>query len=285
MTATASPVLVTEVSTGYLRVTFNNPPINLFDPDVFAALRLLTERLEADDDVRVVVLESADPDYWISHLDVHRLHEVPDVPGAANLAEEWHRFVTRFAGLPVISIASIRGRTRGIGNELALACDMRFASREKAIVAQPEVGFGVPPGGGALDWLPALVGRSRALEIIASADDFDATTAELYGWVNRALADAELDGFVDALARRIAGWHRPAIASAKRIIDERTPPPSEGDLLQSFSAILEAVGWPAARARMAEMEERGWGKATEAELNHPDHLRELAEQLAETQEG
>jgi enoyl-CoA hydratase/carnithine racemase len=285
MTATASPVQIREPRTGYLRVTFHNPPINLFDPDVFAALRLLLERLEGDEEVRVVVLDSSDADYWISHLDVHRLYEVPEIPGAANLAEEWHRFVTGLAHLPVVSIASIRGRARGIGNELALACDLRFASREKAIVAQPEVGFGVPPGGGALDWLPALVGRSRAIEIIASADDYDADTAERYGWINRAVPDVELDEFVDALANRIAGWHRPAIASAKRIINERTAPPSEGDLLQSFSAILQAVGWPEARSRMAAMEERGWGKATEVELHHPLHLRRLAEELSGSTEA
>jgi enoyl-CoA hydratase/carnithine racemase len=194
------PVRVKVVGPGYWRATFDNPPINLFDPDVFAALRVLLDRAESDEDVRVLVFDSADPDYYISHLDVDRVSEVPEIPGAANLADEWHHFVTRLASSLVLSIASIRGRVRGIGTEFVLACDMRFASAETAILAQPEVGFGVVPGGGGLDWLPRLTGRCRALEIITGAQDFDAGTAERYGWINRALPDQELDGFVDELA-------------------------------------------------------------------------------------
>jgi len=154
---------------------------------------------------------------------------------------------------------------------------MRFASREKAILAQPEVGFGVVPGGGGIEWLPRLVGRSRALEIIVGAQDFDADTAERYGWINRALPDAELDRFVEALARRIAGFDRRAVAKAKSLVNQRSAPASEGDLLQSFNAILEAVKWPEAHARMAAMAARGWGTRSEAELNHPAHLEQLDE--------
>jgi enoyl-CoA hydratase/carnithine racemase len=251
-------------------VTFDSPLINLFDPDVFAQLRLLVDEWERRADVRVVVFDSADPDYWISHLDVHRLNEVPDGPGAAKLADEWHHFVTRLARLPVITIAMIRGRARGIGNEFALACDMRFASREKALLAQPEVGFGVVPGGGGLDWLPALVGRSRAIEIVTSADDYDADTAERYGWINRAVPDDQLDATVDALANRIAAW----------LINERVPPPSEGDLLESFSVILAAVARPGAQARLRAMEELGWGSRSDVERDHPAHLVDVAERIA-----
>jgi enoyl-CoA hydratase/carnithine racemase len=279
------PVRVTEVTPGYWRVTFDNPPINLFDPGIFAALRLLLDRIETDENVRVLVFDAADSDYYISHLDVERVFEVPDIPGAANLADEWHHFVTRLAHSPVLSIASIRGRVRGIGNEFVLACDMRFASKEKAILAQPEVGFGVVPGGGGFDWLPRLVGRSRALEIITGGQDFDADTAERYGWINRALPDDELDAFVDELATRIGGFERRALATAKRLVNERSAPASEGELLQSFKSILEAITWPEAHARMAAMEAKGWGKKTEAELNHPYHLGLLANELAGSDRG
>lgn len=279
MTA-SHPVRTTEITPGYWRVTFDNPPINLFDPDVFAALRLLLDQLEHDEHVRVVVFDTADPDYYISHLDVKRLYEVPAIPGAANLAEEWHHFVARLASAPVVSIASIRGRVRGIGNEFVLACDLRFASRERSILAQPEVGFGVVPGGGGIEWLPRLVGRSRALEIILGAQDFDADTAERYGWINRSLPDAQLDGFIDVLARRIGGFDRRALAKAKSLVNQRIAPASEGELLQSFNAILEAVKWPEAHARMAAMAAKGWGTKSEAELNHPDHLGLLAGELA-----
>ena len=137
-----------------------------------------------------------------------------DLPGAAPFSE-WPAFVTRLAQSRVISIAKVRGRARGHGSELALACDMRFASREKAIFAQTEVGSAVVPGGGATEWLTALAGRSRALEIIVGADDFDAIIAEKYGWVNRALPDAELDGFVDNFARRIASFEKRPLELAR----------------------------------------------------------------------
>ena len=162
-----------------------------------------------------------------------------------------------------------------------LACDMRFASKEKAILAQPEVGFGVVPGGGGgLDWLPRVAGRSRALEIITGGQDFDGDTAERYGLVNRALPDAQLDSFVDALATRIGGFERRALATAKRIVNERSPVPAEGELLQSFRAILEAITWPEAHARMAAMRAKGWGTVSDGELNHPGHLGVLTSELA-----
>ena len=141
--ANDGPLRISEASAGYWRVTLDNPPINLFDPEVFAALRLLLDQVESDETVRVLVFDSADPDYYISHLDVARVEEVPAIPGGANLADEWHHFVTRLARSSVLSIASIRGRVRGIGNEFVLACDMRFASAEKAILGQAEVGFGL----------------------------------------------------------------------------------------------------------------------------------------------
>ena len=160
--------------------------------------------LEADPSVKVVVFQSANPDFFIAHLDVSKAAEQPGI------LRLWRDLVVRLSSAPVVSIAKIRGYTRGIGNEFVLACDMRFASRQTAIFGNPEVGVGLVPGGGAMEWLPRLVGRSRALEFVLSADDFDADIAERYGWVNRTLDDDDLDSFVDALARRLASFDREA---------------------------------------------------------------------------
>jgi enoyl-CoA hydratase/carnithine racemase len=235
--------------------------------------------METDPDLHVVIIDSANPEYFVAHLDVGRLHEVPDRPGAADLATTWADTVVRFATAPVLTIAAIRGRCRGIGNELALACDLRFAGLDTAVLAQPEVGFGVVPGGGGLDRLPRLIGRSRALEVLCSGADVDAATAELYGWVNRAVPDDDLDAHVDALARRVAGFDRHALATIKRIVDERVATPSEGELLQSFAAISAAIERPQAQQRVQTMLADGWGTDSETERDHPELVGRLAARL------
>jgi enoyl-CoA hydratase/carnithine racemase len=168
--------------------------------ELIAELGALMTDLEADSSVKVVVFQSANPDFFIAHLDVAKAAERPEV------LDLWRDFVLRLSSAPIVSIAKIRGRTRGIGNEFVLACDMRFASRQNALFGNPEVGVGLIPGGGALEWLPRLVGRSRALEIVLSADDFDADIAERYGWVNRALDDPRL---ICRYARPAPGLIRP----------------------------------------------------------------------------
>ncbi len=187
---------------GRWTITFSNPPINMFVPATIVELGALMTDLEADPSVKVAVFQSANPEFFIAHLDVAKAAERPEVLGL------WRDFVLRLAFAPVVSIAKIRGRTRGIGNEFVLACDMRFASRQSALFGNPEVGVGLVPGGGALEWLPRLVGRSRALEIVLSGEDFDADIAERYGWVNRSLDDNDLDSFVDTLVRRLASFDR-----------------------------------------------------------------------------
>ena len=184
---------------GRWTITFSNPPINMFLPATIDELGMLMSDLETDPSVKVVVFESANPDFFVAHLDVAKAAERPGV------LDLWRDFVLRLSSSPVVSVAKIRGRTRGIGNEFVLACDMRFASRQRAIFGNPEVGVGLVPGGGAMEWLPRLVGRSRALEFVLSADDFDADIAERYGWVNRTLDDDNLDSFVEALVR---AWPR-----------------------------------------------------------------------------
>ena len=193
--------------------------------------------LEADPSVKVVVFQSANPDFFIAHLDVSKAAERPEVLGL------WRDFVLRLSSTPVVSIAKIRGRTRGIGNEFVLACDMRFASRQSALFGNPEIGVGLVPGGGALEWLPRLVGRSRALEIVLSGDDFDADIAERYGWVNRTLDDDDLDSFVDALVRRLASFDREALAAAKAQIN-RFGMPTATELQSSNDLFFPTLAWP-----------------------------------------
>jgi len=174
-----------------------------------------------------------------------------------------------------VSIAKIRGRTRGIGNEFVLACDMRFASRQSALFGQPEVGVGLIPGGGALEWLPRLVGRSRALEIVLSADDFDADVAERYGWVNRTLDDKGLDSFVDALVRRLASFDREVLAAAKAQIN-RFGTPTAPELQSSNDMIFPMLTWSSAQAFARRAKIRGiYGVPGDFELNFGRRLAAL----------
>jgi enoyl-CoA hydratase/carnithine racemase len=170
-----------------------------------------------------------------------------------------------------VSIAKIRGRTRGIGNEFVLACDMRFASRQSALFGNPEVGVGLVPGGGAMEWLPRLVGRSRALEIVLSGDDFDADIAERYGWVNRTLDDGDLDAFVDALVRRLASFDRETLSAAKAQIN-RFGTPTAAELQSSTDILFSALAWPTTLARRAKVRNIGYGVPSDFELNFGRYL-------------
>jgi enoyl-CoA hydratase/carnithine racemase len=192
--------------------------------------------------------------------------------------------VLRLSSSPVVSIAKIRGRTRGIGNELVLACDMRFASRQRALFGNPEVGVGLVPGGGALEWLPRLVGRSRALEIVLSGDDFDADIAERYGWVNRTLDDDELDSFVDTLVHRLASFDREAPGAAKAQVS-RFGTPTATEPQSSNDMFFSALAWPGQRMRRARMRTMGYGVPSDFELNFGRHLPALGrtEDDADTQ--
>ena len=221
--------------------------------------------LEADPSVKVVVFQSANPDFFIAHLDVAKAAERPEVLGL------WRDFVLRLSSTPVVSIAKIRGRTRGIGNEFVLACDMRFASRQSALFGNPEVGVGLVPGGGALEWLPRLVGRSRALEIVLSGDDFDADIAERYGWVNRTLDDDDLDSFVDTLVRRLASFDRETLAAAKAQVN-RFGTPTATELQSSNDLFFPLLALPGAQARRAKVRNIGYGVRSDFELNFGRYL-------------
>lgn len=263
-------VRVTEPWPGVLRAVINNPPFNLFDPTVFAGLRLLQQYVDDPaHGIRVVIIESGNPDFFIAHVDFSQLPNLPDIPGAANVVQNWPAFAAWLSSVPVLTIAKIRGRARGIGNEIAVASDLRFASIENALLCQIEVGFGMLPGGGGLEWLPRHVGRGRALEIILSAEDFDAVTAEKYGWINRAIADAELDGYVDRFARRVASFNPASIAKTKQMIDSRTPTPPVSNYTESFAAILGLAGTDPARERGKLARERAGGSLASRELDLP----------------
>ena len=250
---------------GRWTITFSNPPINMFVPTTIVELGALMSEIEADPSAKVVVFQSANPDFFVAHLDVGKAAERPEVLGL------WYDFVLRLSSAPVVSIAKIRGRTRGIGNEFVLACDMRFASRQNAIFGNPEVGVGLVPGGGAMEWLPRLIGRSRALEFVLSADDFDADIAERYGWVNRTLDDDCLDSFVDALARRLASFDRETLAAAKAQIN-RFGMPTAAELESSNDLFFPLLALPDAQTRRAKVRDIGYGIPSDFELNFGRYL-------------
>ncbi|MFD3925669.1 enoyl-CoA hydratase/isomerase family protein [Streptomyces sp. NPDC058614] len=249
-------------SPGYWRVTFDNPPINLMNATTAAELQAIVTAVEDADDLRVVVFDSANPDFFFARYDLSG-GALPTTPGPTGLPPFLDTTV-RLSQVPVISIAEIRGRARGGGNEFALACDMRFAAAETALFGQPEIGSSLIPGGGGIERLAAFVGRGRALEIVLSADDFDAATAERYGWINRALPGAELTGYVDALSRRIATFDSVALGTAKTMINRHTLPAPE-DLLESLGTTETLVQNPAFLDRFQRVS--AYARATGADFD------------------
>jgi enoyl-CoA hydratase/carnithine racemase len=242
MTEAATSIRVIEEIPAYWRVVFDYPPFNIADATLFQDLQNLLVRIDASPSLRVVVFESASPDFYLAHFDLTgKTGNVTTSVGPSGMPILMDTYV-RLTKSPVVSIAKIRGCVRGACSEFVLACDMRFASRENTRLGQPEVGVGVNPGGGGTERLPPLVGRGRALEIILSANDFDGETAERYGYVNRALPDAELDGFVDALARRIASFDRRPIAAAKKLVNQVSLPSADHPL-DGLNSFLTALTW------------------------------------------
>src|ERR1700758_3652460 len=232
-------VRVIEETPAYWRVVFDYPPFNVLDAIIFQGLQDLLARVDASPSLRVVVFESANPEFYLAHFDLTgKTGNITTAVGPSGLPILTDTFV-RLTKSPVASIAKIRGCVRGASSEFVLACDMRFASRENTLLGQPEVGVGLHPGGGGTERLPRLVGRGRALEIILGANDFDGDAAERYGYVNRALPEAELDGFVDALARRIASFDQRAVAAAKNRINQASLPRAD-HLLDSLNSFLTA---------------------------------------------
>src|SRR3954447_15507680 len=211
--AEKAQIRLTRSSPSYWRATFDNPPLNVMGPQLVREFGEIITTVEADRDVRVLVFESAVDGFFLNHSDFNAdFKELTGMPQGPTGLEAWPDLLVRITHLPVVSIALIRGRATGNGSELALACDMSFASREKALLSQWEVGVGLVAGGGPMARLPRQMGRQRALEILLSSDDIGGDLAEAYGYVNRSLPDTELDEFVDALATRIASFDKWAMA-------------------------------------------------------------------------
>ena len=267
-TATPPPksarIRLTRRSAAYWRVTIDNPPINVMSPEMIGQFHEVINALETDDFVRVVVFDSAVDDYFLNHSDfTANFDDFTSLPAGPTGLPQWPDFLARLTRAPVVSIALIRGRATGNGSELTLASDMSFASREKAILSQWEVGVGLVPGGGPMARLPQLIGRNRALEVLLSSEDIRGDQAEAYGYVNRALPDAELDAFVEALATRISGFDKWAIANTKRLVNTSLPPDVE--LGAGWDACMASIGRPAAQAGIQALMAQGFHQPGEVE--------------------
>ena len=277
MNAPTNPIQLrlTKRSPAYWRVTFDNPPINVMGPQTVREFQQLIDAIETDQNLRVVVFDSAVEGYFLNHSDfTARLEDLTSMPPGPTGLPPWPDFLVRLTRAPVASIALIRGRATGNGSEILLACDMGFASREKAIISQWEVGVGMVAGGGPMARLPHLVGRNRALEILLGSEDVRGEQAEAYGYVNRALPDAELDSYVDAFATRIAGFDKWAIGQTKRLVNASLPPDVE--LGAGWDACIASIGRPAAQHGIKTLMERGFHKPGDIEDRLGHHLGQLA---------
>jgi len=266
---------LTRRSPQYWRVTLDHPPLNIFGPTTIPQLNEVITAIETDEHVKVVVFDSAVEGFFMTHYDF--LAPVEDTtrlpPGPTGL-QPLPDMLVRLSRAPVVSIASIRGRATGVGSELALACDMRFASREKAILSHFEVGAGVVPGGGPMARLPRLMGRGRALEVLLGADDIPGDLAELYGYVNRSFPDADLDAFVDVLATRIASFDKRAISETKRFADVASLPP-DFEIAPEWDVCIASIMRPAAQERIKKLLDQGFHQPGDVEQRLGYHVGEL----------
>jgi enoyl-CoA hydratase/carnithine racemase len=264
-TTSTKHVHLTRRSSSYWRVTIDHPPLNIFGPDTIPQLNEIITALETDEHVKVVVFDSAVEGFFLTHYDfLAKLEDTTSLPPGPTGLQPLPDMLVRLSRAPVVSIASIRGRATGVGSELALACDMRFASREKAILSQFEVGAGVVPGGGPMARLPRLMGRGRALEVLLGADDIPGDLAQLYGYVNRSLPDADLDAFVESLATRIASFDKRAISETKRFADVASLPP-DYEIAPEWDVCFASIMRPAAQERIKMLMERGFHRPGDVE--------------------
>src|SRR6516162_8568908 len=251
-------------SPAYWRVTFDHPPVNVFGPEGILEMAEIITALEGDKHVKVVIFDSAVEGFFLNHSDfLGKLEDLTGLPVGPTGLQAWPDILVRLTRASVVSIALIRGRATGNGSEIALACDMSFASREKAILSQWEVGVGLVAGVGPMARLPRLIGRGRALEVLLSSEDLRAEQAEAYGYINRALPDADLDAFVEALATRIAKFDKWAIANTKRLVNTSLPPDVE--LGAGWDACIASLGRPAAQNGIKELMARGFHKPGDVE--------------------
>ena len=263
------------VDRGVACVTNDNPPINLLSLELAAELVRLGGEILADDAVKVTVFDSANPDFFIAHFDVNVLvmlggQPLPPSPELNDLVKA----TEIFRRMPKVSIAKIEGRTRGGGSEFVLGLDMRFGAIGKTLLAQPEVGVGIIPGGGGTQRLPRLMGQARALEVVLGCGDFDAETAERYGYINRALAPDELTPFVEDLAFRIASFPAEAVALGKKSVQNAVEMSVLEGLWEETQLFIESIRSASAQARMKKFMELG-GQTREVELDLQEMVKVL----------
>ena len=271
-------IRLSRTSAALWRVTFDNPPLNLMGPEFVVEFSEIMNEIESDQHLKVVVFDSAVEGFFLNHSDfLVELEELKSLPQGPTGLEAWPDILTRVARAPVVSIAVIRGRATGNGSELSLACDMSFASLEKAILSQWEVGVGMVAGGGPMMRLPRLIGRSRALEVLMGCDDIRGELAQAYGYVNRALPDAELDGFVDALATRIASFDKWAIANTKRLVNAASLPP-DVEMAAGWDACMASVVRPSTQAKIKAFIELGFHRPGDVENRIGHYLAQLNHQ-------
>jgi enoyl-CoA hydratase/carnithine racemase len=268
-------IILQRHSPEYWRVTFDLPPLNIFGPETIPQLNEIITDIETDERVTVVVFDSAVEGFFLTHYNfLAKTEDSASLPPGSTGLQPLPDMLVRLSRAPVVSIVSIRGRATGVGSELALASDMRFASREKAILSQWEVGAGLVPGGGPMARLPRLIGRGRALEVLLGADDIRGDVAELYGYVNRSLPDADLDAFVDALARRIASFDKQAISETKRLVNLASLP-ADAEIAPEWDAFIASVGRPPTQARIKKLFEHGFHQPGDVENRLGYYVGEL----------
>jgi enoyl-CoA hydratase/carnithine racemase len=273
--SSVAQVRLNRISPTYWRVIMNNPPLNLMGPAFVLQFRDIITAIESDEQLKVVVFESAVEGFFLNHSDFDvKLEDLTSIPQGPTGLESWPDILVRLQRMPVVSIALIRGRATGNGSELTLACDMSFASREKTRLSQWEVGVGMVAGGGPMARLPRLIGRNRALEVLMGSDDIGGDLAQAYGYVNRSLPDAELDAFVEALATRIASFDKWAISNTKRLVNAASLTP-EVEMAAGWEACIASVGRPATQARLKAFRALGFHKPGDAENRLGFYLTQL----------
>src|SRR5882757_3051663 len=249
------------------RVTFDNPPINLIDPAMIVALHDLLAEIEHDNRVAVVVFASADADFFLAHYDIAADQSAFNaLPAARTPFHHWANLLIRLSRSRAVTISAIRGRARGAGSEFVLATDIRFASRERAVLGQFEVGFAAVPGGGPSTRLPGMVGRGRAFEILFGGEDFDGELAERYGYVNRAVPDVEFVEFVNAFAERVSRFDLSALAGIKRFVNAASHP-ADDVLTAEADAFAEAVAGGTTPFIVEQALAEGFQQRSDVELN------------------
>lgn len=267
-------IRVTRRTPAYWRVTFDNAPLNVMGPQMVQEFTHLIDAIEADDDVRVVVFDSSVDGYFLNHSDFKaRIEDMLALPPGRTGLPPWPDFLVRLTRASVASIALIRGRATGNGSEITLSCDMAFVSKEKAIISQWEVGVGMVAGGGPMARLPHLIGRNRAMEVLLTSEDIRGEQAEAYGYVNKALPDAQLDAYVDALATRISRFDKWAIAQTKRLVNTSLTPDVE--LGAGWEACIASLSRPAAQEGIKALTAKGFQAPGDVENRLAFHLGEL----------